>query len=60
MLGTFVRMQEAADSGTFGTNQAQDMIISAVGGLMSAVIVSFMMTYFLKGVGSNLKPGEST
>ena len=52
MLGTLVRMRAALEDRVIEPAETQDMITSAVAGLITAALLAFMMTAFYKGMES--------
>ncbi len=50
MLGTFVKMQEALEDNVIEPSETQDMITSAINGLIAAAILSFMLASFYRSI----------
>ncbi len=50
MLGTLVKMQAALEDRVIEPTETRDMIVSAVSGLITAALLTFMMAAFYKGV----------
>ena len=55
MLGTLSRINKALESGAIEPSETRAIMTGAVSGLMTAMVVSFMMAFYLKRVGGSTK-----